>query len=208
LFDSIASYGCHVVFDRSRLLSGISLVYGFHLVGGSEHLVFDFASSGLQDSRATRVSLDWGDRLVHVLLDLDFDSLHYLPERFGDLFLLGCWKGPRLGNHLSPAPDFHSSARSALHIKPEMDVRFVQTGCETLVGNWSKVDGRSKWIIGWDKLDYYSDRTMQREWINQDLKKTTKSLWLVLAVGGWGFHWDNRTLEFLKSTVLHAVNRT
>jgi hypothetical protein len=90
LFVSIASHGCHVVFDRSRLLSGISLVYGFHLVGGSEHLVFDFASSGLQDSRATRVSLDWGDRLVHVLLDLDFDSLHYLPERFGDLFLLGC----------------------------------------------------------------------------------------------------------------------
>ena len=43
----IASLAGNGVFDGSYLLAGISLVYGFYLIGRSKHLVFDYAEGGL-----------------------------------------------------------------------------------------------------------------------------------------------------------------
>jgi hypothetical protein len=46
-FFLIASHGGSRVFDGSRLLSILSLVHGFHLIGRNQHVVFDYAEGGL-----------------------------------------------------------------------------------------------------------------------------------------------------------------
>lgn len=84
-----ASHCGHDIFDSSCVLARVSLVHGFYSIRGSQHLVFDYASGGLQNI-LPRPSSGGKFCFGNVLLDMDLDSVYYLPGCSCNLFWFGC----------------------------------------------------------------------------------------------------------------------
>lgn len=84
-----ASHCGHDIFDSSCVLARVSLVHGFYSIRGSQHLVFDYASGGLQNI-LPRPSNGGKFCFGNVLLDMDLDSVYYLPGCSCNLFWFGC----------------------------------------------------------------------------------------------------------------------
>jgi len=78
----LASPCSNGILDGSSLLAGISLVYGLHLVGGSEYMVFDYEKGRIQDIKS-RSSCHSANRFRHVLHYVDLDSMYHLSRRIG-----------------------------------------------------------------------------------------------------------------------------
>lgn len=141
----LASLRCFSLFDWTRLLSGIPLVHGRYLICGSEHMVPHFASCGAQKP-AYRSSLV-ENCLWPLLFHLDRDSLHHLPRYPLVVSPNSHWTNPR-DRYLFPfAHGVYSGAFRLVSIESEMDLWFVQTDCEEVVGCGSQTNGGTKWIV-------------------------------------------------------------
>jgi hypothetical protein len=142
----LASHRCHAVSDWTRLLSGIPLVHGRYLICGSEHMVPHFASCGAQKQPAYRPSLV-EDSLWPLLFHLDHDPLHHLP-RYPRVVSSNCRGTNPRDRYLFPfAHGIYSGAFCLVSFECEMDLRFVPTDCEEVVGCGSQTNGGTKWIV-------------------------------------------------------------